>query len=55
MVCGGTSIVVMYNIIQDIAHNLNDKTQVSLIAANSNKDVIFLKENIESCMKLKSG
>ncbi|KAJ2003961.1 NADH-cytochrome b5 reductase [Coemansia thaxteri] len=47
MIAGGTGITPMYQIIQHILGNPDDKTLVSVVFANVNEDDILLKEQLE--------
>ncbi|KAJ2893985.1 NADH-cytochrome b5 reductase [Coemansia aciculifera] len=47
MIAGGTGITPMYQIIQHILANPEDKTLVSVVFANVNEDDILLKEQLE--------
>ncbi|KAJ1727253.1 NADH-cytochrome b5 reductase [Coemansia biformis] len=47
MIAGGTGITPMYQIIQHILANPEDKTHVSVIFANVNEDDILLREQLE--------
>ncbi|KAJ2709562.1 NADH-cytochrome b5 reductase [Coemansia spiralis] len=47
MIAGGTGITPMYQIIQHILANPEDKTHVSVVFANVNEDDILLREQLE--------
>ncbi|KAJ2384045.1 NADH-cytochrome b5 reductase [Coemansia sp. RSA 2559] len=47
MVAGGTGITPMYQIIQHILDNPEDKTHVSVLFANVNEDDILLKQELD--------
>ncbi|KAJ1732657.1 NADH-cytochrome b5 reductase [Coemansia sp. Benny D160-2] len=47
MIAGGTGITPMYQIIQHILENPEDKTHVSVVFANVNEDDILLREHLE--------
>ncbi|KAI8321425.1 NADH-cytochrome b5 reductase 1 [Martensiomyces pterosporus] len=47
MIAGGTGITPMYQIIQHILDNPEDKTHVSVIFANVNEEDILLKEQLD--------
>ncbi|ORX72223.1 ferredoxin reductase-like protein [Linderina pennispora] len=47
MIAGGTGITPMYQIVQHILDNPEDKTRVSVIFANVNEDDILLKEQLD--------
>ncbi|KAJ2336071.1 NADH-cytochrome b5 reductase [Coemansia sp. RSA 2681] len=47
MIAGGTGITPMYQIIQHILGNPEDKTKVNVVFANVNEDDILLKEQLE--------
>ncbi|KAJ2824731.1 NADH-cytochrome b5 reductase [Coemansia sp. 'formosensis'] len=47
MIAGGTGITPMYQIIQHILGNPEDKTKVSVVFANVNEDDILLREQLE--------
>ncbi|PIA17065.1 ferredoxin reductase-like protein [Coemansia reversa NRRL 1564] len=47
MIAGGTGITPMFQIIQHVLANPEDKTHVSVIFANVNEDDILLKEQLE--------
>ncbi|KAJ2760516.1 NADH-cytochrome b5 reductase, partial [Coemansia nantahalensis] len=51
MVAGGTGITPMYQIIQHILANPEDKTQVSVVFANVNEDDILLRAQLEQWAK----
>jgi len=52
MVCGGTGLTPMYQVIKTILKNPADKTQMSLIYANVNVEDILLKAELdELCAK----
>jgi cytochrome-b5 reductase len=55
MVCGGTGITPMYQVIQDILKHPEDKTQVSLIFANVTEDDILLRSELEKLAKTHSN
>ncbi|KAJ1995367.1 NADH-cytochrome b5 reductase [Coemansia spiralis] len=47
MIAGGTGITPMYQIVQHILNNPEDKTHVSILFANVNEDDILLREELE--------
>ncbi|KAJ2785979.1 NADH-cytochrome b5 reductase [Coemansia javaensis] len=47
MIAGGTGITPMYQIIQHILANPEDKTHVSVVFANVNEDDILLREQLD--------
>ncbi|KAJ2723066.1 NADH-cytochrome b5 reductase [Coemansia sp. Benny D115] len=51
MIAGGTGITPMYQIVQHILDNPEDKTQVRVIFANVNEEDILLKEQLDKWAK----
>ncbi|KAH3902776.1 probable NADH-cytochrome b5 reductase 1 [Saccharomycodes ludwigii] len=47
MVCGGTGITPMYQILKSISHNSRDNTKVTLIYGNVSESDILLKNEID--------
>ncbi|KAJ1951545.1 NADH-cytochrome b5 reductase [Linderina macrospora] len=47
MIAGGTGITPMYQIVQHILDNPEDKTRVSVVFANVNEDDILLREQLD--------
>ncbi|KAJ1812740.1 NADH-cytochrome b5 reductase [Coemansia sp. RSA 2598] len=47
MIAGGTGITPMYQVIQHILENPEDKTQIKVVFANVNEDDILLKEQLD--------
>jgi len=47
MICGGTGITPMFQLIQDICNHSEDKTEISLIFTNKTTDDIMLRDNLE--------
>merc|ERR1719197_230802 len=48
MLCGGTGITPMFQVIQHIMKNKADKTQVSLVYANVTEEDILLRKELET-------
>ena len=51
MIAGGTGLTPMYQIIQSILRNPDDKTVIDLIYANVNEDDILLREELDRLAK----
>jgi len=51
MICGGTGITPMLQIVREIQKNANDNTKVSLLFANVTEDDILCKEELETLTK----
>jgi len=51
MVCGGTGITPMLQIINEVAVNARDKTEISLIFGNVSMDDILMKSQLEAIRK----
>ncbi|KAJ2702546.1 NADH-cytochrome b5 reductase [Coemansia sp. IMI 203386] len=47
MIAGGTGITPMYQVIQHVLENPQDKTQIKLVFANVNEDDILLREQLD--------
>ena len=55
MIAGGTGITPMFQLIKNILHNPEDKTEISLIFSNkTNKDILLRKELDEFAEKHKN-
>jgi len=51
MICGGTGLTPMYQVIQEIIKSPNDKTQVKMIFGNVSEDDILCREEVEQFRK----
>ena len=47
MLCGGTGIAPMLQVIKEVLRNPDDKTEVSLVFANETFDDILLKSTLD--------
>ncbi len=47
MIAGGTGITPMFQVIQEVLENQNDKTKISLVYANRSPSDILLKERLD--------
>ena len=48
MIAGGTGITPMYQVIQAVLKNCDDKTEISLLYANQSPDDILLREELDA-------
>lgn len=53
MVCGGTGITPMYQVLRTIAERPDDETRVDLITAQKSLQDVLLMEGLKRCVNLK--
>jgi len=51
MLCGGTGITPMLQVIKELLKNPEDKTELSLVFANDTEDDILLKSTLDALAK----